>query len=225
MSEFSDRPFVAGSLTGLRAFHVDRLGRLRGPVYDQVFKPGTNEAECRELADTYYTSMFRSLNQTMWSLGPPVSQPSKPKRFLGGGITGADPVFDEPRLATETVTSVEDPPKVEHVVGGLKCKCGFYAYFDGGNDYKEPNRVSALIEGFGLCTVGDRGFRASKARLLAIVVPGKRFPEDRFGLVERNYPDVPLFTSKRDAIAAHPLSADMAPTPETHADFWERDAK
>src|SRR6201988_764924 len=47
MSDFSDRPFVAGSLTGVRSFRVDSLGRLAGPTYPQVFTPGETLAICR----------------------------------------------------------------------------------------------------------------------------------------------------------------------------------
>ena len=40
MSDFSDRPFVAGVITGLRAFRIDLLGRLTGVVHRDVWTPG-----------------------------------------------------------------------------------------------------------------------------------------------------------------------------------------
>lgn len=54
----------------------------------------------------------------------------------------------------------------------LDCTCGFYAYHSGLNEYDgSPNSVAAVVEGYGHMVVGDRGFRAGKARILALIVP------------------------------------------------------
>jgi len=64
------------------------------------------------------------------------------------------------------------PSKDEHRVAGLGCTCGFYAYFDARhNPHHAPGNVEALIEGWGTVTSGTRGFRAEKARLVALIVP------------------------------------------------------
>lgn len=88
----------------------------------------------------------------------------------------------------------------DHQIAGLGCGCGFYAYFDGKNDYHihtlidealSPGHVaglSAIIEGTGVVTAGDRGFRAQKARLVALVehhIPQAKAPRwaRRFGIL------------------------------------------
>lgn len=62
----------------------------------------------------------------------------------------------------------------EHRAGSAHCQCGFWAYFDGSNDYASTDSVTAIIAGRGLVTVGSRGFRAERARLLAIIDPWGR---------------------------------------------------
>jgi len=54
---------------------------------------------------------------------------------------------------------------------GADCKCGFYGYYEGSNDYASPDTVAAVVEGFGRTVVGTRGFRASKARIRALYLP------------------------------------------------------
>lgn len=65
----------------------------------------------------------------------------------------------------------------QHKMAGLHCSCGFYAYFHKGHsaylplmDYGE-RMVTGLIEGYGRCTVGSLGFRAEKAKIIALVLP------------------------------------------------------
>lgn len=226
MSDFSDRPFVAGSLIGMRAFAVDSLGRLIGPSFPQVFAPGENAAECRKDDDPVaalnlaYQRMTLSFDPVRFGGGVLSHGGGR----LGENYRKAKAEIERKALSQEAVER-EDPPKPPpHTMGGIGCRCGFYAYFDGGNDYKQPDRVTALIEGYGVCTVGDRGFRASKARLVAIVRPGDGVPGMRGDLVLRNYPDVPVFDRMRDALNAHPLSTGHLPSPETADDFWTREA-
>jgi hypothetical protein len=44
--EFSGTQLAAGFVRGVRAFDVDEYGRLSGPMYPAVWKPGENHAEC-----------------------------------------------------------------------------------------------------------------------------------------------------------------------------------
>lgn len=265
MTDFSDRPLVAGSLIGLRSFCVDELGRLTGIHQKAVFTPEENLAECK--ADPYVRNMQRTLSLSV-------------ERMYASGVF--------PMMIERPTPSAGAK---DHVVGSVDCACGFYAYFDGGNDYADKGDVTALIEGYGVCTVGDRGFRASKARLVAFVAPGRkpwrklrladlRLPSwvwviltvlAALGLVrgvlhhhwfsgviggaslaldgwmlacarkhERrrssarnstldriraNYPEVPVYPSRRVALREHPLTPPpppVVPTPETDADFWTR---
>lgn len=215
MSEFSDRPFVAGSLVGLRAFDVDTLGRLRAPSFDFIFKPGENVAACQKQ---------QSVGGMRLTLPPPVFYASPSYSF--------DPTTNE---VTVEFTSDPAPRKPEkpakridtpaHEVGNLTCACGFYAYMDGRNDYKQRGRVAGVVEGYGTCTVGTRGFRAAKVRVAALIKPGPKFHADgRWDRLVSNYPDVPVFANKAAALAEFPLTAPEWPTPETTEDFWTREA-
>ena len=140
MSDFNDRPFVAGSLVGHRAFAVDSLGRLVGPSHGGVFKPGENVGACIK-----YESAF-----------------TPTQLYLDVALS---------RLSVRATPPPQPKVAADHRIGSGDCTCGYYAYFDGGpNPYAGgPGRVDALIEGYGTCTVGQRGFRAEKARLVALV--------------------------------------------------------
>lgn len=101
-------------------------------------------------------------------------------------------------------------------VAARTCGCGFHAYFDGHNSYMEWFKVAGIIEGYGLVTVGTRGFRASKARIVALIQPQtslggghanfrnlvKRFDQ----MCRQHYPDVPVYPTEEAALKAHPLT-------------------
>jgi hypothetical protein len=237
VSDFSDRPFVAGSLIGLRAFAVDDLGRLSGPAFGGIFKPDENVATCG--GDSPYGKMNAQLNPALrasWTFTIP---------------TGTwTPVEVDDTPLSETAKAPVRSKQPPHVVAGVNCGCGYYAYFNGDNTYAQTDRVSAVVEGYGVCTVGDRGFRASKARLVALVLPDtEQKSRDRHARhydsvypelicrpravavntvqIRRNYPDVPVYPTVAAALAEHPLTPPKAPprpTPETDEDFWTRPA-
>jgi hypothetical protein len=112
------------------------------------------------------------------------------------------------------------------------CTCGFYAYFDGGDNphYFDPSEdttvawlyarynVLALIEGYGVMTAGTRGFRCSKAKLRCLIepptgegciAPGRDYLRDLAGRLERTreiYRDVPWMPTLGAALAVWPLT-------------------
>lgn len=146
-NDFGTRPFVAGTLTGLRAFRVTPTGHLTGIfVADYELTPDVNLASCH--------------SSRRWAF----------------------------RIFNSYVPTTED-----HELLSLKCRCGFYAYFDGGNDFlaeglgagdSDP-RVAAIVEGYGKVVVGERGFRAEKLRLVALVRPPAEKPKRTWHLVKR----------------------------------------
>lgn len=86
------------------------------------------------------------------------------------------------------------------------CRHGFYAYGSASNDYHQAGFVSGVIEGWGKeVMLGSRGFRASKARIVALCVSEVLIDHrDRTALVPHNYPGVPLFATFEDMIAEFP---------------------
>jgi hypothetical protein len=238
MSEFSDRPFVAGSVVGLRAFRIDTLGRLTGVTHKDVWVPGENVAQCHA---TDLGEVVRQMNVQIQHMTAVLSAANSDPRGFGRRGRKNNPI-------PKTPTPAEKAKAVTHALAGVSCQCGFYAYFDGGNDYLTDNfaasgmivnggftyttgspdtaaRVGAVIEGWGTCTVGTRGFRAEKAKVLALIKPkgtdARR--EVAFLRAQRNYPDVAVFATERDAIAEFPLSDPIAASPDDE-DFWTRSA-
>lgn len=164
MSDFSDRPFAAGSVFGLRSFRPATELDLPGPlvgVRGNPWGPGENSAECLR----------------------------GPSDWLSGSPSSTEP----------------------HRAGIHGCSCGFYAYFDGSNDAGMfwIIRIPAVIEGYGVVTVGSRGFRCEKARIVA-------FTQSPWGEFDfSHYPDIPVYETETDMLAEHPTSSpeDFGITP------------
>lgn len=216
MSEFSDEAFVAGSLTGIRTFRVDKLGRLTAVNFpDPVWTPGENVAVCRKGRDFPAGARL--------SFGPPGSYGGF-SGLLGGGYSV---YFDDPPpvvTALRAAEKVEPLPPPVHQVAQLNCTCGYYAYFDNGDN---PNHcrgldVYGVIEGYGRATVGARGFRCEKAVIKALIIKPKH--ATRLARVASNYAEVAVFPSRADAFEAFPLTPPDPLSPDTTPDFWTRPA-
>lgn len=153
-AEFSGMGLAIEPVRGVRAFEVDTLGRLTGVTYKSVWRPGENTSECKRLsADDPASGFWAAYNKGL--LGP-----GSARRFVT-----ASPM--SPVLSS-------DPGETERSHDMTKCKCGFYAYYDGSNDYHTPDRINAVVEGWGQTVIGTRGFRAEKARILALHIPGSK---------------------------------------------------
>lgn len=102
------------------------------------------------------------------------------------------------------------------------CGHGFYGYYDGSDDYHEPGMISGVIEGYGETLIGTRGFRASKARIVALHIPDGTLKVTA-NLIARNYPDIPRFDSFEAMVSAYPTDdGGKGLNPETDPDFWTR---
>lgn len=239
MSDFSDKPFVAGVLTGLRAFRVDALGRLTGVTYKDVWTPGENVAQCHRSDISVSLAAVNAQVQAM------VAVMDRMERTAGFDRRGRKRK-SIPKVPTpaEKAAAVTGPA---HSLAGITCSCGFYAYFDGGNDYltdvgggviyntggltfgpsqqDNATRIAAIVNAWGSATVGSRGFRAEKAEVVALIVPKSTQArhEVAFSRARRNYPDVQVFETEKDAVRAFPLT-DAGYSPETDPDFWTRSA-
>jgi hypothetical protein len=106
----------------------------------------------------------------------------------------------------------------------VECTCGFYACFG-----KVPpgSRFSVLsiIEGFGRTVIGERGFRAEKARIVCLIFPRRSsrlrpaypdrldisnspsfFIENRIrSRIRHHYPSVAIVRSVKEALEFFPL--------------------
>ena len=206
--QFDGIGFAAGVVTGARSFKVDQLGRLTGVNFDQVWTPGENQAQCRKPENEYLASgitgnshdaLYRAMAGLNW-LNNPVS--------IGGG-RGSKPV-------------PPDTSRIGKPDALANCAHGFYAYYDGSNDYKREGYVSGVIEGYGETVIGTRGFRSMKARIVALRIP-KTVPANLAALAARNYASVPQFATFKAMVAAFPPDGgEQAVSPDTDETFWGR---
>lgn len=203
MSDFSDRPFVAGSLVGIRSFKP--VGDvLTAPVQrTMVWGGGENVAQCVPAGG--FVAFGGGGGGSYVTNTAPITLYGG-----GGGRSGGSSVVN----VVVGGTATGEPG---HRPGSLGCRCGFYAYFNlGYNPHHSPRNVLGLIEGYGVVTVGNRGFRCEKARIVALIAPD--IPDPHFARVFANYPDVPVFNSVEAAVAEFPLTVPEgtpeAPPPE-----------
>jgi len=105
-----------------------------------------------------------------------------------------------------------------------ECPHGFYGYYEGSNDYYESGRVMGVVEAYGETVIGTRGFRASKARIVALHVPSDVSVGTR-RLLARNYPELPVFDSFAAMVAEFPPDdGGEGINPANDPDFWTREA-
>lgn len=227
-NEFGGLDLSIEPVRGVRSFLVDSLGRLTGISYQDVWRPGENVAVCHAHRDEAYRDAVRRM-----AMSVSVDTGRRGRKASRAMLEDA-----------EAKSAAPEPVKPHNMAD---CGCGFYGYYDGSNDYRSEVRVSAVVEGYGEVVVGTRGFRASKARIVALCVkPGEetrevqvpqygtytlnlsprrettRLTETMAERVRRNYDGIPTFDSFDEMIAAFPPDYATGPTPETDPGFWTR---
>jgi hypothetical protein len=97
-----------------------------------------------------------------------------------------------------------DPPAY-HNTPDPYCGCGFYAYTDSLDII--PRVVLGIIEGSGRTLLGELGFRAAQAKIVAIIVLFESSIQ-KLKAIKRlviNYPRVSIFSTIEEAQQAFPL--------------------
>lgn len=110
-----------------------------------------------------------------------------------------------------------------HAAPSSSCKCGIYAWYEPDDTALLRARVFGAVEASGLVLMGDRGFRAERARVTAVVTRRPRLAAacSRAGIA--------VYRRKRDLIRDHPpedvtallgerppTSTDLTPPPAPH---------
>lgn len=103
--------------------------------------------------------------------------------------------------------TVQQPPKPEGH-GMLGCTHGFYGYYNGDNNYASEHRATGAIEGYGEGVIGSKGFRVTRARILALTFT-PNVPEDRKFLVMERYAAVPFFDTIEEIKELFPPDSGM----------------
>ena len=101
------------------------------------------------------------------------------------------------------------------------CSHGFYGYYEGSNDYYRDGMVMGVVEAFGEVVIGSRGFKSTKAKLLALYIPDS-VDYKKAALVKRNYKDVAFFPSFNAMMLEFPPDVNTVdePDPSNDEDFW-----
>ncbi|WP_341359966.1 hypothetical protein V5H98_01500 [Georgenia sp. M64] len=162
-------------------------------------------------ADGHLTGVFHT---QVWHPGENLARCRR-----DGGVVERRP---DGRIVVRTSSSREIG--TGHGLGG--CTCGFYAYYQQ-DPYTAHRRLSGVVEGYGRVVLGTAGFRAEKARILALLLPaepafdvrgpgapGQPVHLDDVEPVERReadvtrirstYRDVAFFAREDDMLAAYP---------------------
>lgn len=155
--ECTGTQFIAGTARGRRSWYVDHGGWLRGITYRQVWTPGENVAKCFVV------------KQKQPGTGLPALIPKRTGKYPWE--TGGFGFPEDPTQPAELLPWYESDG-----CDGLdpKCACGFYAYHSGRNSYGVSGpglRVDGVIEGYGKVILGPAGYRAQKARVVALMLP------------------------------------------------------
>lgn len=205
-SDFSGAEFdyAPGSIHGLRSWRMDAFGRLTGVTHKRIWTPGENTATCeapprRELCPKASLGEVQMWEENkyalMWRTTPPRPKPCGKDLSCKDGYHTSVPSHDF------------DPG----------CSCGFWAYFEDG--FAEHGEVVGVIEGYGRTTIGTRGFRAEKARIVAFSTKGLTLTKT--ARLAALYPDAAHYANKAALVAAFPslVAREWEPV---GADFWTK---
>jgi hypothetical protein len=225
--QFSGLELSIGSVRGTRSFKVDALGRLTGVSYERIWTPGENVALCVE--DDYRSKYGRyGYGSVLHTYTTTPSQTYTPPPRNGGTWN----IFkkDAPTPpGTPLQESLGEPEIPKHNMA--ECSCGFHGYHDGSTDYMSSAQVTGVVEGYGEIVIGTRGFRALKARILALWIHDKDTPDSEMYVltpaqrrrVMHNYSGIPFLSSLEQLLREYPVDGEsILPTPETDPEFWTR---
>jgi hypothetical protein len=161
----TETPFVAGDIKGYRTWKVDG-GKLHAVVNEHEWTPGENVAQC-----------LRGVGWSPIGGGKPYTVTIESKDITNITVERNDYGSTQHTITCYGMTITEhDPPPHSPA----DCSCGFYAYFDPKHDeysnsvsgtFTGGPKISGIVSGYGKVQVGTKGFRAEKAKVLALYMP------------------------------------------------------
>lgn len=172
------RPLVADSITGVRSFRVDKLGRLTGVTHTKVWRPGLNTATCPHLPIKAKATAedLDAATEAVRAFGQ--AQPDPYSSSMLRALTGF------------TIHATERK-KVDkgHRPGGFGCECGYWAYFADPDEFSDEHTLTGIVSAQGVVTVGSKGFRAEKAEVVALVEPRREGQSDESSTIWQRWSD------------------------------------
>lgn len=208
-SDFSgdDYEFAAGSIKGMRSWSIDDQGRLRGVSFPALWTPGENTATCRKTPDREPCPQAASLKK-------PIGERRCP---CGCGETV--------KVAAYSTCGAEGCENGTHPAGQrhdfeADCGCGFWAYDE--HSFEEHGDVTGIVEAWGKVTIGTKGFRAEKAKVVALC-RGSQDLDRELSLsvwlrLQQLYPAADFYDERDDMVTAH--GAVLRVWDQLGDDFW-----
>ena len=205
-----DYEFAMGQIKGLRSWRVDAAGRLTGVSYHEVWKPGENVARC-------------------WANSRPTPCPvnvlEDHDRQMRRAVYSAGEI-NEDAVREAVACAVEGCDGKVHVRPrhdfDASCECGYWAYDE--EFFESHGDVVGVIGGFGRTTIGTRGFRSEKARVLALCredEDGETVNLSTWLRLQQLYPEAQFFDDFDAMVLKHgEVLHTWAPVTE---DFWDDD--
>lgn len=124
-------------------------------------------------------------------------------------------------------------PRHRHAPPAQGCSCGLHAWYFPADvrAHALPGLVTAVVRGSGAIVLGEHGFRAERAEIVAVALPGRRTStrakRDRVAaVVRRHYPEVRVVDDLRTLERDHPpddlaaLGVVARPTGHTDHRVW-----
>lgn len=246
--EFSGYELALGSVTGIRSWNVDKLGRLVGAA-SHIWSPGEQSAECSSPMMLQYVGLFGSSASVPGYLRREEEarqKALKDHRLDGctcgfyafydgstsyhkeGWVDGVISGYGKTVIGTKGFRC-EKAKLIALAVPGSARRLGWMPIangaFGGESIYQAINM--GVHHRWWLMAI----FIALAAMSLTLLTLGLflRNPLDRkkVALLRRNYPDVKFYNSKRAMLRHHPLDRGPLPeepSPESDPQFWTRSA-
>ena len=172
-------PLYTGVLRGIRRWNIDALGRLTPVSHGgTVWRPGLNVATCVHESRPARPIPGRIERRLV---AVPKDEPLLPGSLAYEHWLSEDAFY---RLTAqerhEYVLGWHDcwvpsahwrPGPPAHEVPQVGCGCGFWAYFKDDAGSRFGGQVAGIIEAQGRIICGTLGYRAEKARIVALVDP------------------------------------------------------
>lgn len=222
-----ERPFAAGSVRGIRSWKtpVRQAGTKSDRIYGLYDLPASFDTPAVEP-----TGVLAGKHGGTWASGENVAE-CTPNDFNYVALLSAVhsmgwALSRKSMFGTSSVTPPEPEPEAKHEILDPSCTCGFWAYWTLEHaEIGDSTNIVGVIEAYGKVTIGEYGFRAEKAKILAIapvvdqagnVDPGLA---EAVEMVQAQYPEVAVFPTVRDMLAEFPPddAPELPPEPEPPA--------
>jgi hypothetical protein len=245
-SEGGEFDFTVGSLRGLRVWNLESGGVLRGS-FGADWADGENVAYCPndQTRDGPVAVLATAKAFAQWCRHQRISPEDPRIRLVSGPGQAAAlpagsrwielrdgflPLPDAARLRQVLASGHERADchavrmwlRHPHQVPGPngECGCGFWAYWtpeQAGSVYRPARPVLGVIEAYGRTRIGEKGFRAEKARIIAVCRLFDFADPDLDTAaemqVEKAYPSVNVYATPECMLALHPPTKDYLPAP------------